>query len=181
MPSAHRHLDQARAGIEQRDVVPDDLGNAGPQYLDRDLATVVQAREMHLRNRRAGDRTGFELGEHLVDRPVVRALERGEHEFGRERRHLVLQLGELVGDVRRQQIAARRQELAEFDEDRTQRFQREPQAYCPGRVEPAAKQQKFKYPAQTAHALMAEYEFVESEPQTDGDDFQQPEKTHARL
>ena len=167
--------------MSRRDVVPDDLGNAGPQYLDRDLATVVQAREVDLRNRRAGDRTGFEMSKHLVDRPVVRALERGEHEFGRERRHLVLQLGELIGNVRRQQIPACGQELAEFDENRAQRFQRQPQAYCPGRVEPAAKQQKFKYPAQAAHALMAEYEFVESEPQTDGDDFQQPEKTHPRL
>ena len=92
--------------------------------------------------------TGSNCGEHLVDRPVVRALERGEHEFGGERRHLVLQLRELVGDVGRQQVAARRQQLAELDEDRAQRFERQAQAHRARRVEPAPEQQTFEQPAQ---------------------------------
>ena len=34
--------------------------------------------------------------------------------------HLILQLGQFVGDVRRQQIAACRQRLAELDENRSE-------------------------------------------------------------
>ena len=39
-----------------------------------------------------------------------------------KRRHPVLQLGQLVGDVGGQQVAARRQHLAELDEDRSERL-----------------------------------------------------------
>ena len=42
-----------------------------------------------------------------------------------ERRHAILQLGELVGDVRGQQVAARGQRLAELHEDRAELLERE--------------------------------------------------------
>ena len=63
-----------------------------------------------------------------VDRLAVDARQRRDHLFGRERRHAVLQLGELVGDVERQQVAPRREHLAELDEDRPQLLQGEAQA-----------------------------------------------------
>ena len=48
----------------------------------------------------------------------------------RERRHAVLQLGQFVGQVQRQQVAPRRQHLAELDEDRPQPLQRQAQAHA---------------------------------------------------
>ena len=48
---------------------------------------------------------------------------------GREWRHLILQLGKFVGDVGRYQVAARGQHLAELDEDRPERFQRQAQPH----------------------------------------------------
>jgi hypothetical protein len=42
-----------------------------------------------------------------------------------EGRHAVLELGQVIGDVGGQQIAARRQRLTEFDEDRSQFLERQ--------------------------------------------------------
>ena len=53
-----------------------------------------------------------------------------------KRRHPILQLGEFVGDVFRQQIAAGRQNLAELDEDRTEILERAPQPHRPRRWVP---------------------------------------------
>ena len=49
-------LHQHRAGVHQREVLVDHLGDVGPQHLDRDRRAVGQHGEMHLRDRRAGDR-----------------------------------------------------------------------------------------------------------------------------
>ena len=51
---------------------------------------------------------------------AVGALDDGPGFQPRERRHAVLQLLELVGDVGRQQVAARGQRLAELHQDRPQ-------------------------------------------------------------
>ena len=98
------------------------------------------SREMDLRDRRARDRHAVEAQEDFVDRPAVDALERREHLLDRERRHAVLQLRELVGDVGRQEIAARRQHLAELDEDRPERFQRAAQPHRARRLVAAPQQ-----------------------------------------
>ena len=116
--------------------------DAGPQHLDRDLRAVGQPRDVHLRDRRAGDGRAVELGEHLVDRPAVDALQRGDHLLGRERRDAVLQLRELVGDVGRQQIAPRREHLPELDEDRSERFERAAQSHRARLVEHAPEEQR---------------------------------------
>jgi hypothetical protein len=72
---------------------------------------------MHLRDRRAGDRLALEFVEQLVDRRAERLFDDRDRDRRVERRHLVLQLRELVREIDRQQIAARRQHLAELHED----------------------------------------------------------------
>ena len=57
--------------------------------------------------------------------------------LARERRHAVLQLGQLVGHVGRQQVAPGRQHLAELDEDRAQTLERLAQARATRLVEAA--------------------------------------------
>ena len=55
-----------------------------------------------------------------------------------KRRHAVLQPGELVGDVGRQEVAPGREHLAELDEDRAEPLEAQAQALAARRVEPAA-------------------------------------------
>ena len=54
-----------------------------------------------------------------------------------ERRYAVLEFRQLVGDVRRQQIAPGRQGLAEFDEDRPQLLERQAQPLAAGDADAA--------------------------------------------
>ena len=64
-------LEQHRAGVHQRDVLLDHLGDVRPQHLDGDRRAVRQLGEMHLRDRRARDRRRVERAEHLLDRLAV--------------------------------------------------------------------------------------------------------------
>ena len=81
-----------------------------------------------MRDRRRGERLLIEAREHLGERPLVRELDDAARVGAGERRHAILQLFQLVGDVARQQIAARRQHLPELHEDRAELFEREAQA-----------------------------------------------------
>ncbi len=83
---------------------------------------------MHLRDGGRGERRLVEGAEHLRERPTVAVLERLAGDRARKRRHAILQLGELVGDIRRQQIAARGDRLAELHENGSELLEREPQA-----------------------------------------------------
>ena len=73
---APQPLDQRRRRVHQREVVLDDVGDVGPQHLDRDRRAVGQLGEVHLRDRRARDRRRVERAEHLGERPAVHAHER---------------------------------------------------------------------------------------------------------
>ena len=118
-------LHQAGGGIQQRHVVLDDRRDAGAQHLYRDGGAVTcSTGKMHLRHRGGGDRRGVEFGEHLGQRLPVGRLQRGDRLDRGKRRHLVLQLGQLVGDVERHQVATGGEHLAELDEDRPQCLQR---------------------------------------------------------
>jgi hypothetical protein len=65
-----------------------------------------------------------------ADRLGRGALDLATRQLRRKRRHPVLQLRELVGDVERQQVAPRGEHLAELDEDRAERLERLAQR-CP--------------------------------------------------
>ncbi len=82
---------------------------------------------VHLGDRGGGQRHFLESAQVRVERRAVGALDAGARHRARERRHVVLQLGQLVGDVVGQQVASRGQGLAELDEDRSELLEREPQ------------------------------------------------------
>src|SRR5437868_2043074 len=98
------------------------------QHLDRNLAPVVEDGEMDLRDGRARDGFLVEGKEHFRNFLSKRFFNLENCQARGERRHLVLQLGKLVGDVERQQVAARGEHLAELDEDRAERLERLAQA-----------------------------------------------------
>ena len=95
----------------------------------------------------------------------------------RERRHAVLQLGELVGDVGRQQVAPGRQRLAELHEDRAEFLEREPdplaaRAALPA-LEPRRGRQVEREP-QRAEQVRREDELVEPVPHEHALDVEEP-------
>jgi hypothetical protein len=83
---------------------------------------------MHLCDRRGRQWLAVEASENRVDGFSVGGLQYRDGLFRGKRRHGVLQLGQLIGDVRRQQVAARRNRLAELDEYRPEFLEREADA-----------------------------------------------------
>src|SRR5882762_22112 len=118
---------------------------------------------MHLRDRCARHGLSFEFLENLRDRLAERSLDLGQRELTGKRRHAVLQLRELVGKVRGQEVAARREHLAELHEDRAERFERQAQPH-PARL---AQRPKEKERIQSARqpAPRSERELVQPEAQ----------------
>ena len=107
--------------------------HAGAQHFDRDFGAAllgVQRGEVHLCNGRAGDRAALEGGEQRVDGFAERALDDGHRDIGVERRNIVLKPGEFVGDVGRQQVAARREHLPELHKYGTEAFQRQAKTFA---------------------------------------------------
>jgi hypothetical protein len=116
--------------IQNLDVAQDQRRDVRPQDLDDDGLPFAQPRGVDLRDRRRGERTTVELGENLLDGPAEGHCERGGRLVAGERRHLVLELRELGGDIGRQQIGTHRERLAELDEDRPELLEREAQPHA---------------------------------------------------
>ena len=124
---------------------------------------------------------GVERSEHLV-RPAgdtTRFSVASTCAIG-ERRHAVLQLRELVRDVGRQQVAPRRQHLAELDEDRAEALERQAQAHRARARQIAPERDAVDERPQPAHALVAEQELVETVALRHGQDAEQPRQAHGR-
>ncbi len=126
-------------GVHQPEIAADGPLDAGPQHLDHDLGPVLQASGVDLRDGGGGERDGVERVEDVVDRAAPGLLDDGARLGPVEGRHLILELGQLDGQVVRQQIAPGREDLAELDEDGPQLFQREAHAHRIGGRQVAPK------------------------------------------
>ena len=92
---------------------------------------LAQARRVHLRDRGRRERLASRTRRTPARRAGrTRAASAAAACSPGERRHLILQLRELGGDVGRQQIRAHRQRLAELDEDRAELLERLAQAHA---------------------------------------------------
>ncbi|KAG0749463.1 hypothetical protein G6F24_015235 [Rhizopus arrhizus] len=127
-PIGAQALDDARHDLQERQVFFDDAQHARAQHLHGAFAAVVQYGEVHLGDRGRGHRVHLELREQLLGRRAQRGFDAGGGLRGRERRHPVLQQGQLVGDVGGDQVAAGGQHLPELHENGAQRFERQAQA-----------------------------------------------------
>jgi hypothetical protein len=81
---------------------------------------------MHLCDRGRRERLRFEARERFGDGSAERLLDDGARGRIVERRHAVLELGELDGDIGWQKVATRGERLPELDEDGAELFEREP-------------------------------------------------------
>ena len=105
-------------GIEQIDIMVHHLMHARTQYLDGHITAIVQSCKMHLRYGSGSDRLRVEFAVGLAN-SHAEATFNFSHRQGRiERRYPILQLGQFVSKVWRQQVAAGREHLAELNEDR---------------------------------------------------------------
>ncbi|MCY1528890.1 hypothetical protein D9M68_640120 [compost metagenome] len=109
-------------------------------HLDHHFLAAAQLRGVYLGDRGGGQRLAVEAREQAGDLGAELFLDQRHRVLGIERRHLVLEEGQLVGDVRRQQVAAGRQQLAELDEDRPEVLQRQAQAFAARQVQLPARQ-----------------------------------------
>ena len=116
--------------VQHFEITLDDLAHAGAEHLHDDVLAALQPRRMHLRDRGRGQRLLLELRKHFGDGLAVGLFDDLPRDGAVERRHAILQLHQLVRDVVGQQVAPRRDRLAELDEDRTQLLEREPQPFA---------------------------------------------------
>src|ERR1043165_6123615 len=161
-------FDQACRRVEQSEVPRHRGFDAGPENLDRDLASIVQGGEVHLGDRGARHGLAFERAEYIVNSTAQGALDLGDGELGRERRHPVLQARQLVGDVERNEVPARRKHLAELHVDGAQRLERLAQAPAARRAAAPGANVQPRPPGGARHEL------VQPEAQADPEDAQQP-------
>ena len=89
-------------------------------HLDDDLGVVGQGRPVHLADRGRGDRSLVELDERLLDGEAELLADDALDVLDRDRRDVVLELAQLRDDVRRHDVGARREQLAELDERRAE-------------------------------------------------------------
>jgi len=121
-------FDDGGDAFQQRDVAGDLLADVGAEYFHHDLAPAGQRGGVHLGDGRGGERGGVEMLEGLMDRATEFRFDQCTRAVAVERRDAVLQQGQFFGDVGRDQVATRGQDLPELDEDRPQLLQRQPQA-----------------------------------------------------
>jgi hypothetical protein len=133
---------------------------------------------VHLRDRGARDRDHVELAEDLGVRALVGLVQGLDHALARYRRHVVLQLRELVGDVLGNEVAPDRKELAELHEDRTERLERAPQP-LPARGGSVAPEEENAEEKADQSAARTTNEFVEAVLADRVDDADDAEDAHA--
>ena len=121
-------LDDVAELLEHRQVDPHRLVDAGPLHLHHDVRPVGQLRPVHLADRRRRDRLPVEAAEHVAHRDVELLLEHLGDAVTRRRPHVVLQQAELGGRLRRDQVGAGAEHLAELHEHPAALLEREAQA-----------------------------------------------------
>src|SRR5690606_8146632 len=118
----------------------------------------------------------LEGDEHLVEGTAERALDGGHGDGWGEGGNAVLQQRQLVGDVRRHQVAPRRQDLAELHEDRAEALQRQAQAHAAWRVQPAPEREHAREAVQPRAIEARQDDLVEPMAQHHPDDGEAPQE-----
>ena len=124
----HALAQEPRGLVQQAEVGLDLIGGGRALHLDGDLLPVRQDRAMHLADRRRRERREVELEERAIHPQVELGLDGVANLLERDRRGGVLQPAQLGDDVRRHDVGARREELAELDERRPELVEHHPQA-----------------------------------------------------
>jgi hypothetical protein len=103
---------------------------ARSQDLDDDGLARFQLSGMNLRDRSRRERFAVELRVDVVYAAAERTLDSGDSQLARKRRYAVLEFGEFVSDIGREQISTGRDGLAELHEDRSEILQTSAHAHA---------------------------------------------------
>src|SRR6185295_12365284 len=153
---------QAGCNVQQRNVLDDHTRDAGTQHLDGNFTPARKDCKVYLRYGSACRCDRVEVLEYLFDRKAISTLDGAIDLLYGKRGNLILQLGQLVGDVQRNQITSRGQYLAEFDEYGPERLQCQSQPLATRAPKMAPEQRRRQQGTQHAHTFMTEDKFVES-------------------
>ena len=184
-PIGRQPFQPAGHHAHQRQVFVDHRQHVRAQHLDRDLpfapVAVNQYREMHLRDRRAGHGFPIKTGEHRADRAAQGFFNGCSGQVGIKWRHRILQFGQFIGDIQRQQIPPGGENLTELDKNRAQALQSLANALTPRRAEVAAPGKTAGKPLQPGLLKTTQKQYVEPEAQKDPDDENAPKKARHLL
>ena len=157
----------------------------GAQHFDGHFAAnalaINQRRKVHLRDRGAGHRLAIELHEQTIQRFAKGALDGGNSHLSRKRRHAVLQLGQLGGDVGRQQVAPGGKHLAELDEKRAEFFERHAQPLATGRIQIAPQCDQAAKGTQAGLGRRRQRQFVQPVAEKNPENIDATQQLHAGL
>ena len=170
-------LRELRQGVQHFKVAINPFAHAGTEHLDHDFLTLGHARGVYLGDRGRGERRLIECRECLLHGTSERALDDAARLISRKRRHAVLQLGKLIGNVARQQVAPRGYGLAEFDEHGPELLECEPDAFAAtclaAPLEPQPRRQ-IEHEAQRPVEVRLTDEIIERVPQQRALDLKEP-------
>jgi len=119
----HFAFQQFGGVLQNSQVGPDHLLDAGAADLDDHRRAVLEHGAMHLRNRRSRQRQRVEFGKHLPGLALDGGHQVGVKNVVGHRRHLAVQLFEFDNPMRWKHVDPRCQQLAQLDESRAQLFQ----------------------------------------------------------
>ena len=102
--------------LEQREVLLDQATGLGTLHLDHGLLAVREDRAVDLGDRARGERLGLDVLEDVFPRHAELLLHHEDDLLLRQRRHVVLELRQLLDEFRRQEVGPRRQDLSELAE-----------------------------------------------------------------
>ena len=184
-PIGRQPFQPAGHHAHQRQVFVNHRQHVGAQHLDRDLpfapVAVNQYREMHLRHRRAGHGFPLKTGEYLADRAAQSFLNGCSGQVCVKRRHRILQLGQFIGNVQRQQVPPGGEDLPELDKNRPQTLQSLANALPARRAEVAAPGKTAGKPLQPRLVETIQKQYIQPEAQKHPDDEYAPKKARHLL
>jgi len=158
-------FDPAGHHAHQRQILFESPDHIGPQHLDSDLTATGQGGKVNLCNGRAGHRRVLKTLEYAVQR-LAKRLFNDRYRHGRRKwRHPVLQPCQLVGNIGRQQVTARGQDLPELDKNRPQALKRLPQALASGRFQVASDRHNAGQQANPWFFKAGQHQFIQTKAQ----------------
>ena len=119
-PPAHLLREQ----LQQREVLLDLLARVGTLHLHDDAVAAREGGAVDLGDRAGGQRLGVDRLEHVLPRDAQLLLHHLDDLLLGQRRDVVLERGELVDELGRQQVGTRREHLAELRERRAELLER---------------------------------------------------------
>mmetsp|Transcript_3030 Transcript_3030/g.8846 ORF Transcript_3030/g.8846 Transcript_3030/m.8846 type:complete len:243 (+) Transcript_3030:900-1628(+) len=139
-------VQQCRHPPQLRQVDVEQILEAGALHFDDHLGAVPEGGPVHLPQAGCGQRPLVKGSKQHFRRSAQLCLDDGSHPLHRKRRHPILQLGKLLGELRGEQVRPGREQLPDLDEGGSQLQNGAPQP--PRCVPPPPRLRRLREPTQ---------------------------------